>query len=204
MFYLAQIDETSAGKTLEIDLFDPGDVQSGATLRVLSPDLRLGGTTYQYATFDYSTYNPGVANVNGNCAPSNGMSCTGSGVTSIVTNVSGTSAVQQHVAEDPRRARCQLWLCALESRASLPDAHGRTRVGLVEDRVHGWKRQRHDNMAGQRPRKSGPPNRPVGRSRRERQPALAPGRVRQGRTASIVAAVASSGAVTPRIVSFFT
>ncbi len=36
-FYLAQIDQTAAGKTLEIDLFDPGDVSGGAWLRVLRP-----------------------------------------------------------------------------------------------------------------------------------------------------------------------
>ncbi len=49
--YLAQIDQTAAGKTIEIDLFDPGDVSGNAFLRVLSPD----GNAYNYATFDYST-----------------------------------------------------------------------------------------------------------------------------------------------------
>jgi hypothetical protein len=38
-FYLAQISQTlGAGKTMEIDLFDPGDVGQNAWLQILSPD----------------------------------------------------------------------------------------------------------------------------------------------------------------------
>ena len=38
-FYLAQISQVlGAGKTMEIDLFDPGDVGAGAWLQILSPD----------------------------------------------------------------------------------------------------------------------------------------------------------------------
>ena len=36
-FYLAQIDQTGAGKTLEIDLFDLGDVNGGAWLKIMDP-----------------------------------------------------------------------------------------------------------------------------------------------------------------------
>lgn len=52
-FYLAQIDRTSgAGKTVEINLYDPGDVGGGAWLQVLSPD----GNTYTPASFTYTSY----------------------------------------------------------------------------------------------------------------------------------------------------
>ena len=48
-FYFAQIEQVHAGKTLEIELFDPGDVSGDAFLRFLSPD----GNAYNYATFNY-------------------------------------------------------------------------------------------------------------------------------------------------------
>jgi hypothetical protein len=49
LFYLAQIDRENAGKTMEITLFDPGDVSGDAYLRILSPN----GNAYNYATFSY-------------------------------------------------------------------------------------------------------------------------------------------------------
>jgi len=52
-FYLAQIEGIHAGKTMEINLFDPGDVGGDAWLRVMSP---YGGT-YQRATFSYTATN---------------------------------------------------------------------------------------------------------------------------------------------------
>jgi Flp pilus assembly protein TadG len=48
-FYLAQIDKSNAGKTLEIDLFDPGDVGDKAWLEIYSPD----GGVYKPATFSW-------------------------------------------------------------------------------------------------------------------------------------------------------
>jgi hypothetical protein len=48
-FYLAQVDRSAAGKTLEIDLFDPGDVGDKAWLQILSPD----GGSYAPATFNW-------------------------------------------------------------------------------------------------------------------------------------------------------
>ncbi len=48
-FYLAQIDAVHAGKTLEMQLFDP-DASSNGTLSILSPN----GGTYNLATFDYA------------------------------------------------------------------------------------------------------------------------------------------------------
>ena len=48
-FYFAQIEKVHAGKTLEIQLFDPGESSGDAFLRFLDPD----GDSYDYATFDW-------------------------------------------------------------------------------------------------------------------------------------------------------
>jgi Putative Flp pilus-assembly TadE/G-like len=53
LFYLAQIAKENAGKTMEITLFDPGDVSGNAYMRILSPD----GNAYNYATFSYTADN---------------------------------------------------------------------------------------------------------------------------------------------------
>jgi Flp pilus assembly protein TadG len=74
LFYLAQIDKIHAGKTMEIRLFDPGDVGGDATLRIKQPSA-LG---YSDATFSY------VAD--------NGRS--GNNVTSIQTASGGTNLYQ--------------------------------------------------------------------------------------------------------------
>lgn len=87
-FYLAQIDAvTGAGKTAQIDLFDPGDVGGNAFLKILSPD----GGGQSYATFSYTT--------DGNCgvtATANGKpqsdSCSGTNVTQIQTANAGSSS----------------------------------------------------------------------------------------------------------------
>ncbi len=71
LFYLAQIDAANAGKTMEIELFDPGDVSGNAYLKILSPN----GNSYNYATFSWTA--------------DNGTS--GTNVTSIQTASSGGS-----------------------------------------------------------------------------------------------------------------
>lgn len=54
IFYLAQVDrESGAGKTVQIRLFDPGDVGQKAWLEILSPD----GNSYDPVTFDYEADN---------------------------------------------------------------------------------------------------------------------------------------------------
>jgi len=58
LFYLAQIDASNAGKTMEIKLFDPGDVSGDAFLRILSPD----GNAYNYATFSWTSDGPSKVN----------------------------------------------------------------------------------------------------------------------------------------------
>ena len=51
-YYLAQIDgPTGASKTVEIQLYDPGDVGGGAWLQILSPD----NNTYTPAAFSYTS-----------------------------------------------------------------------------------------------------------------------------------------------------
>ncbi|MDQ6795027.1 MAG: pilus assembly protein TadG-related protein [Chloroflexota bacterium] len=79
-FYLAQIDAKAAGKTIEIDLFDPGDVSGNATLKIKSPD----GNVYNYATFAYSA--------DANCLGGNSDTCSGTNRTSIKTAVGGSSS----------------------------------------------------------------------------------------------------------------
>jgi hypothetical protein len=75
-YYMARIDAVHAGKTLEINLFDPGDVSGDAFLKILNPN----GNAYNYATFSYTTDNQCTSN------------CSGNNVTQIQTHwASGTS-----------------------------------------------------------------------------------------------------------------
>ena len=53
LFYLAQIGAENASKTMEITLFDPGDVSGNAYLKIKSPD----GNSYNYATFSWTADN---------------------------------------------------------------------------------------------------------------------------------------------------
>jgi hypothetical protein len=52
VFYLAQIEAAHAGKTLEIHLFDPGDI-SNTTFRIRVPSASAPG--YTYATFTWTS-----------------------------------------------------------------------------------------------------------------------------------------------------
>ncbi|MBF6604318.1 MAG: hypothetical protein IVW53_01870 [Chloroflexi bacterium] len=85
-FYLAQIDKTAAGKTLEIDLFDPGDVGGNAYLRILSPD----GNAYNYAEFNYTTFN--LNTTGSNCIAGRSDACSGTNRTTLQTAKSGSSS----------------------------------------------------------------------------------------------------------------
>jgi Flp pilus assembly protein TadG len=75
LFYLAQIPQIDAGKTLEIDLFDVGDVNGLATLYIQDPD----GNIYTNANFNYST----DAQCNNSKA-----NCSGNGVNSLTATFS--------------------------------------------------------------------------------------------------------------------
>ena len=50
-FYFAQIEKAHAGKTMQIELFDPGETSGNAFLRLLSPD----GNAYHYVHFDWKS-----------------------------------------------------------------------------------------------------------------------------------------------------
>lgn len=79
-FYLAQIEQVHAGKTLQIKLFDPGDVAGDAKLYIQSPD----GNAYNYATFDYQA--------DGACNASRSDTCSGTNRQFIQTAVAGSGS----------------------------------------------------------------------------------------------------------------
>jgi hypothetical protein len=83
-FYLAQIDQAAgAGKTAQIDLYDPGDVGGGAWLQILSPDNVNNTSPYPYTpvTFSYTS----KSKATGAAGPS------GTNVTCIETNRPGSA-----------------------------------------------------------------------------------------------------------------
>ena len=83
-FYLAQIDAGFAGKTMVIDLWDPGDTGSlSASLEILQPTA----TGYFPATFKYQA-SKGTSD--GNASNCNSLA-NNTGVTSVVTNTGGDS-----------------------------------------------------------------------------------------------------------------
>jgi hypothetical protein len=62
-FYLAQVSRTvGAGKTMEIDLFDPGDVGQPSWLQILSPN---GSVANNYATFSFTADANATAHTSG-------------------------------------------------------------------------------------------------------------------------------------------
>ncbi len=82
-FYLAQIDANYAGKTIEIQLWDPGDTNPlAATLAILAPTAAGWSPTAMSYTAAKGTTNSGAANCN---------SLTGTGVMSVQTNVGSTA-----------------------------------------------------------------------------------------------------------------
>ncbi len=82
-FYLAQIEAVHAGKTMEINLWDPGDTGSlSADLQILAPTSSGWAPT----TFDYQGTK---ASSDGNASDCNSRS--GTSVTSVTTNTGGSS-----------------------------------------------------------------------------------------------------------------
>ncbi len=82
-FYLAQIDAVHAGKTMVINLWDPGDTGNlSASLSILHPT----GTGFTQTRFNYhatpGTSNPGQSDCSGR---------SGTNVVSVTTNTGGTS-----------------------------------------------------------------------------------------------------------------
>ena len=94
-FYMAKVDqETGAGKTLTIDLFDVGD-STGGYIQILSPDTS-GSSPVLVNNFSYSTftYDASMTRVSpGNCKAGTSDSCSGSGRSKItVANGSNQSS----------------------------------------------------------------------------------------------------------------
>ncbi len=80
-FYLAQIEAVHAGKTMEINLWDPGDTgRLPASLQILEPT----GTGFTPVAFDWT-----AVRGNSNATSCNGMH--GTGVTYVTTNTGGNS-----------------------------------------------------------------------------------------------------------------
>ncbi len=80
-FYLAQIDAVHAGKTMVINLWDPGDTGNlAANLQILQPT----GGAYQPVTFDYQ-------GTSGTGSSSSGCSSRSGTAQSVTTNTGGTS-----------------------------------------------------------------------------------------------------------------
>jgi len=119
LFYLAQIPKADAGKTLEIDLFDIGDVNHAATLYVEDPD----NNTYTNATFNYQA---DTLCVDTPSIQSGSHNCSGTGVSSI----NSTSSSGSHPFNDS-------WITIL---VPLPSTYGS--VGLTpsgETQAGWWK-----------------------------------------------------------------
>jgi hypothetical protein len=76
LFYLARIEAVHAGKTMVIQLFDPGDATGNSSIQILKPTT----TGYTPATFSYT-------------ADTNAASCcrSGTNITTLQTTVSGTA-----------------------------------------------------------------------------------------------------------------
>ena len=77
LFYFAEIERVHAGKTMIIELFDPGEVSGNGFLRIQTPN----GNAYNYATFSWRS--------------DDGRS--GTNVTQIQTSVSGAAQFNNRV-----------------------------------------------------------------------------------------------------------
>jgi hypothetical protein len=85
-FYLAQIDAEHAGKTMVINLWDPGDTGAlRATLKILTPTT----STYQAVPFTFTARRNSGASTN--CTNENQANDDDSDPTTVVTNTGGTS-----------------------------------------------------------------------------------------------------------------
>lgn len=75
LFYLARVEAIHAGKTMVINLFDPGDASGNSSIQILQPTT----TGYTAAHFSYTADSNAVG------------SKSGTNVTSLATTISGTS-----------------------------------------------------------------------------------------------------------------
>ena len=117
-FYLAQIPKIDAGKTLEIDLFDVGDVSGQAILYIESPD----GNVYSNATFNFAA--------DSKCA----STCSGTGVSSITATTSSGSHPYNNS-----------WLTIL---IPLPSTYGSVGLKPAGETQAGWWKINYQIAAG--------------------------------------------------------
>ena len=125
-FYLAQISQVlGAGKTMEIDLFDPGDVGQNAWLQILSPDKSLSNN---YASFTWTA----------NSNASSGHTSSGGTVTCIQTygGGSGVSAPSGCTTYNSGGTFFQnSWVKIL---VPIPGTYGQTGLQPAGDPAPGW------------------------------------------------------------------
>ncbi len=147
-FYLAQIASVHAGKTMQIDLWDPGDTGAlSASLQILQPT----SSGFAPASFTYST-SRGTTDSNASLLPRLRKR-------DIRDDQHGRQLVVQRVlAAHHDRPRRQL---------QRTDAAGRDPGRVVEDQVHDGGlhlklQHRPHHLEGPDPRQPGPPDRPVG------------------------------------------
>ncbi len=119
LFYLAQIDKVHAGKTLEIDLFDPGDVSGDAYIKILSPN----GNSYNPAVFSFTT--------DGHCA----SNCSGTNKTQIQTHGTGVSGSPYN----------DTWIKIL---IPLPSTYGSGGLTPSGEPAAGWWKIQYDVAGG--------------------------------------------------------
>lgn len=123
-FYLAQIGPENAGKTLEIKLFDIGDINGVGTLNILSPD----GNVYSKATFSYSS----------------DANCTGT-----TDNCSRPSATQIKVANNGPHGFDDTWLTI---RIKLPATYGSSisdpHLKPAGETQQGWWKVQYNTSSG--------------------------------------------------------
>ena len=126
-FYLAQIDQASGrGKTIQINLYDPGDVGGGAWLQFLNPD----GGSYTPATFSFTSRSKA-----GQVGPS------GTNVTCIETNRPGGAPSFAIPAGCPRifdGAGSQFDSYWLTITIPLPNTYGNSGLQPAGTPAPGW------------------------------------------------------------------
>ena len=124
VFYLAQVDRSAAGKTLEIALFDPGDVGDKAWLQILSPD----GGVYTPATFNWQADTYASSGHTG-----------GTGVTCIQTYGSGTSISPPAGCSDNYTSGGQFFQNSwIKITIALPASYGSVSLTPSGEPAAGW------------------------------------------------------------------
>ncbi len=131
-FYLAQIGKEHAGKTMDITLFDPGDVSGDAFLRILSPGRQR--VQLRDVLLHRRCAVHGKQRRLQRHGPHAGEDARGR----------DRQLVRQLRSRDQHSPAVDLW-----QRRAHPV--GRDRGRLVEDRVRGCRRQRHHDLGGRDP-----------------------------------------------------